>query len=166
MFTQIGFVTLLPLVPLTQHGASHENIEETISDIEHLVEDDIVRKDLVSLTLTLASLAFVGKKEEQDWLLRRFRMQHDILWDTPIYQLILEEGREEERTKLQKQERFTIQRIVKAKFPRLAQLAIDKTEAISDMEKLQNLNVYVSVAQTEADARQYLNEIDKQETNG
>ena len=92
-------------------------------------------------------------------------MQHDILWDTPIYQLILEEGREEERTKLQKQERTTVQRIVQAKFPRLSQLAIEKTQAASDMKKLQDLTVYLSIAQTEADARQYLLDIDKQDTN-
>ncbi len=80
-------------------------------------------------------------------------MQHDILWDTPIYQLILEEGREEERTKLQKQERVTVQRIVQAKFPSLAQLATEKTQTTSDMKKLQDLTVYLSIAQTEADAR-------------
>lgn len=92
-------------------------------------------------------------------------MQHGILWDTPIYQLILQEGREEERTKLQKQERITVQRIVKAKFPRLAELAIEKTQVTSDMNKLQDLTVYLSIAQTEADARQYLLDIDKPETN-
>ncbi len=165
LFKGTELVALLPLVPLTQNGASHEIIEETVNDIERLVEDETVSRDLISLTITLAPLAFLGKKEEQDWLVRRFRMQHDILWDTPIYQLILEEGREEERTKSQKQERTTVQRIVQAKFPRLSQLAIEKTQTTSDMKKLQDLTVYLSIAQTEADARQYLLDVDKQDTN-
>ncbi len=164
---------MLPLVPLTQNGATREAIEDTVSDIEQLVEDEIVRRDLVSLTITLASLAFLGKKEEQDWLVRRFRMQHDILWDTPIYQLILEEGREEgiqkgieqaNQKKIQDQ-RVLVQRIVQTKFSKIARLAIDKTEAIIDEKKLEDLNVYMSIAQTEADARQYLLDIDKQEPN-
>ena len=170
VFTQVELVALLPLVPLTRNGASHEAIEEAIADIEHLVEDEIVRTDLVSLTLTLASLAFIGKKEEQDWLLRRFRMQHDLLHDTPIYQLILEEGREEafeqaRQERLQEQ-RTTIQRIVQTKFPQIARLAIERTEVMTDSKKLQDLIVFMSIAQTEADARQYLNDVNKQDTNG
>ncbi len=167
-------VALLPLVPLTKDGATHEAIEETVSDIEHFVDDETVRRDLVSLTLTLASFAFLGKKEEQDWLVRRFRMQHDILWDTPIYQLILQEGREEgiqqgiQQTLQQKlqEQRALVQRVVQTKFPKIARLAIEKTDAIVDENKLQDLIVYMGIAQTEADARQYLLDIDKPETNG
>lgn len=166
----MGLVALLPLVPLTQNGATHEVIEETVSDIERLVQDEIVKNELVSLTLTLASLAFLGKKEEQDWLIRRFKMQHDLLHDTPIYQLILEEGREEGiQQTLQKKiqdQRIIVQRVVQTKFPKIARLAIEKTEVIADEKKLQDLIVYMSIAQTEADARQYLLDIDKQETNG
>ena len=96
-------------------------------------------------------------------------MQHDILWDTPIYQLILEEGREEglklaRQMKIQEQHTI-VQRIVQTKFPKIARLAIDKTEAIIDEKKLEDLNVYMSIAQTEADARQYLLDIDKQDTD-
>ncbi len=168
-------VALLPLVPLTQNGATHEVIEETVSDIEQTVADETVKNELVSLTLTLASLAFLGKKEEQDWLIRRFRMQHDLLHDTPIYQLILEEGREEGiqqgteqafQQALQKKiqdQRVLVQRIVQTKFPKIARLAIEKTDMIADEKKLQDLNVYMSIAQTEADARQYLLDIDKQD---
>jgi len=84
MLKQIGMVALLPLVPLTHDGAKHEAVEETVDDIENLVQDENVKRDLVSLTLALASLAFLGKKEDQNWLIRRFRMQHDLLSDTPF----------------------------------------------------------------------------------
>lgn len=104
-------------------------------------------------------------------------MQHDILWDTPIYQLILEEGREEgiqqgiqqgveqaHQKKIQEQ-RTIVQRVVQTKFPKIARLAIDKTEAILDEKKLEDLIIYMSIAQIEADARQYLLDIDKQDTD-
>ncbi len=181
LFKGTELVALLPLVPLTQNGATHEIIVETVNDIERLVENETVKNELVSLTLTLASLAFLGEKKEQDWLVRRFRMQHDLLHDTPIYQLILEEGREEgiqqglqqgiEQTlqqtlqqKLQDQ-RIIVQRIIQTKFPKIARLAIDKTDTIADEKKLQDLIVYMGIAQTETDARQYLLDIDKQDTN-
>ena len=169
LFKDTELVALLPLVPLTQNGAKHEIIEETVDDIERLVQNDTIKNELISLTLTLASLAFLGKKPEQDWLVRRFRMQHDLLHDTPIYQLILEEGREEgiqqaHQQKIQEQ-RVLVQRIVQTKFPKLARLAIDKTDAIVDEKKLLDLIVYMSVAQVEADARQYLLDIDKLETS-
>ncbi len=177
LFKGTELVALLPLVPLTPNGASHEIIEETVNDIERLVENETVKNELVSLTLTLASLAFLGEKKEQDWLVRRFRMQHDLLHDTPIYQLILEEGREEgiqqgiqqgveqAHQKQIQDQRIIVQRIIQTKFPKIARLAIDKTEAITDEEKLEDLNVYMSIAQTEADARQYLLDIDKQDTD-
>lgn len=100
-------------------------------------------------------------------------MQHDILWDTPIYQLILEEGREEgiQRgiqqgiQKMLQEQRDVIQRIVQTKFPKLARLAIEKTEVIADEKTLQDLTVYMGIAQTEADARQYLLDIEKQDAS-
>jgi predicted transposase YdaD len=169
MLKDVGLVALLPLLPLTREGATHDIIEETVDDIEHLTMDEMTKRDMISLTLTLASLAFIDKQEDQDWLIRRFRMQHDILWDTPIYQLILEEGREKGMQQGMQQalqeQRSTIQRIVQTKFPKLARLAIGKTEAIADKEKLQDLIVYMSIAQTEADAHQYLLDIDKADAN-
>ncbi len=177
LFKGTELVALLPLVPLTQNGATHRIIEETVTDIERLVENETTKNELVSLTLTLASLAFLGDKQEQDWLIRRFRMQHDLLHDTPIYQLILEEGREEgiqqgiqqgiqlaHQQKIQEQ-RNIVQRIVQTKFPKIARISIDKTNEMVDEKKLQDLIVYVSIAQNEEDARQYLLEIDTPETS-
>ena len=100
-------------------------------------------------------------------------MQHDILCDTPIYQLALEQGREvgiqkgiqqAHQEQLQEQ-RATVQRIVQAKFFKLARLAIRKTEAITNTEKLQDLIVYMGIVSNEADARQYLLDIDKPDAN-
>ncbi len=63
------------------------------------------------------------------------------------------------------EQRSIIQRVVQTKFPKLARLAIEKTEATSDITKLQDLNVYLSIAQTEADARQYLLDVNKQDAS-
>jgi len=63
------------------------------------------------------------------------------------------------------EQRSIIQRVVQTNFPKLARLAIEKTEATSDITKLQDLNVYLSIAQTEADARQYLLDVNKQDAS-
>lgn len=91
-------------------------------------------------------------------------MYQDILRDSEIYQMIMQEGIEEgiekerqlqQQQKLQDQRR-TIQRIVQTKFPKLARLAIEQTNAIMDSEKLEDLIVFMGLSQTEEEAQQYL----------
>jgi predicted transposase YdaD len=87
---------LLPLVPLAKGGAKREVIEEII--VRLTTQGGPARKELLALTRLFASLAF-DNQEDQEWLERRFEMLRDILRDTPAYQQLLEEGREEERQK-------------------------------------------------------------------
>ena len=91
-------------------------------------------------------------------------MYQDILRDSEIYQMIMQEGIEEgiekerqlqQQQKLQDQRR-TIQRIVQTKFPKLARLAIEQTNAITDPAKLEDLIVFMGLSQTEEEAHQYL----------
>lgn len=94
-------------------------------------------------------------------------MFHDILHDTPIYQLILKEGHEEGlqqgiqqeyQRKLQEQ-RMIILRVVQTKFPELARLAIEKTDKITNAETLQDMTVELSIASDSDPAREILNAI-------
>lgn len=87
-------------------------------------------------------------------------MYQDILRDSEIYQLIMQEGEEkgreaEHQRRLQDQRR-AILRIVQAKFPEQARCAIDRTNAINDPEELEDIIVYMGLAQTEDEAYQYL----------
>jgi len=92
------------------------------------------------------------------WLIRSFKKMHDILHDTPIYQLILEEGREkgleEGRAKLenaQKEERLNLRlilvNIVQARFPDLVDRVKAHTDAIEDITVLRQLAIKLGTAQ-------------------
>jgi hypothetical protein len=48
------------------------------------------------LTFGLASLILITEADQQ-WLVRRIEEIHDFLYDTPVYQHIMRQGREEER---------------------------------------------------------------------
>ncbi len=82
---------------------------------------------------------------------------HDILRETPIFQLILEEGREEGRL----EERLVTLRqsiiiIVQARFPALEQLAKEQVSISEKTEVLAALIASLSVALDEQEARSLL----------
>ena len=159
----VGSVGLLPLLSLTKEGGKTEIVDEAIVTIEQLSANEDQKANLLSITLTLAALALENEKD-RGWLRRRFRMYQDILRDSEIYQMIMQEGIEEgiekerqlqQQQKLQDQRR-TIQRIVQTKFPKLARLAIEQTNSITDSAKLEDLIVFMGLSQTEEEAHQYL----------
>jgi hypothetical protein len=85
-----GEINLLPLIPLTKGGATPESVSRMLNEL-----DTPEHKDLALVGFKLASLVFNQKSQDHlAWLVRSFKEMHDILHDTPIYQLILEEGRE------------------------------------------------------------------------
>jgi hypothetical protein len=109
--------------------------------------------ELVPIGYTLASLAFSREnRADQDWLLRRFHEMHDILRETPIYQEILKEGREEGLEAL----RQAVVDIIAQRFPKLAHLAKKQVAVVEDPELLRHVLVKVSVVQTAEEAKQHL----------
>ena len=104
---------------------------------------------------------------------------HDILRDTPIYQLILQEGRQEglvegiekgleqgiEKGLEQARQllRQTISTIVAERFPKLSKLARKQVVFVENTDVLQDLIVKLSVSQNEAEARQHLLAVDDEE---
>lgn len=154
-----GLVGLLPLLSLTKEGRRSEVVDEAIITIQESEIGEGQKANLLSITLTLAALAF-DTKEERSWLRRRFQMYQDILRDSEIYQMIMQEGeekgREEEHQRRLQDQRRAILRIVQAKFPDLARIAIDLTNTITDPEQLEDVTVYMGLAQTADEAYQYL----------
>ena len=154
-----GSIGLLPLLSLTKDGGKPDIVDEAITIIEESGEDEVKKANLLSITLTLAALAFEDEND-RDALRRRFQMYQDILHESEIYQMIMQEGIEKERLQQQLQQlelqRRTILRIVQTKFPKLARLAIEQTSAITDPEKLEDLIVFMGLSQTEEEAHQYL----------
>jgi len=168
---QTGLVGLYPLLILTRGGTRRTIVEKMFSVI-----GETGKTDLEVVGFTLASFAFTRlAEEEQDWLIRRFHKMHDILHDTPIYQLILKEGREEgleqareesleiiEQGKLEVL-RQTLVTIMEMRFPKLVRLAKKETSVIDDLDLLKALVVKMSIAHDAAEAKQFLLELDEDE---
>jgi flagellar biosynthesis/type III secretory pathway protein FliH len=91
--------------------------------------------------------------------------------ESPFFQEILQEGiqeglekgREEERKEQAAALRQTVIDIVSERFPKLARFASKQTLFVDDPALLRHLIFKLSLSQTQAEARQYLQEIDKDE---
>ncbi len=124
--------------------------------------DTSEHKELALLGYKLASLVFKRvNQDDLDWLIRSFKEMHDILRDTPIYQLILEEGFEEGLEKGRKEElRLMLANIVQERFPELANLAKERAATIEDINVLRQIVMKLGIMQDEDKIRQYLMTID------
>ncbi len=166
---------LLPLLPLTSNGANSEQIERmfhTIENAQDLAASD--KKELQLIGYTLASLIYRKKSpEEQAWLIRRFNDMHEILRDTPIYQAILQEGRQlgvQEGRQLGVQEgrqigvqegrqnelRKMIVAFAEARSARLRPLAEQQVQLIQSTSMLETLVLKVGLAQNAQEVEEVL----------
>ena len=98
-------------------------------------------------------------------------MMQDILHESEIYQLLMQEGLEkglEEGIQQQQEEELQVQRlslirIVQARFPTLARLASKRATSLKDLETLRELVVDVGASQTLKEVRKFLMEADKED---
>jgi predicted transposase YdaD len=152
-----GLLGILPLVPLALDGARREVVEEVIRRL--MQSGEPVRKELLALTRLFASLAFKSQ-EDQEWLKRRFAMLKDILRDTPAFQQILEEGREEgsalERQRRLQSFRPKVLDLVRVRYSELVALAQEKFALIQDVEVLEDLFLKIAIAGSVEDVRKVL----------
>ncbi len=166
---------LLPLLPLTRGGASREVTMKMFADLE-----TAGRTELVAIGATLASLVFSRENTtDLEWLHRRLSEMHNILRESPFYQEILQEGREEglqegreeglqeglEKGRQEKLQvlRDTLLNVVQARFPKMVRLAKGQAAIIDDPAALEGLIVKVSIAQKAKDARSALLEEDDED---
>jgi predicted transposase YdaD len=160
-----GLAGILPLVPLSLGGAQREVVEEII---ERLMQPgEPIRKELLALTRLFASLAFKSR-EDQKWLKRRFEMLKDILRETPAFQQILEEGREEgretgrkeglelERQRILQSLRQKLFDLVQVRYGELFALAQEHLPLVEQVEVLEDLFFKIAIATTTEDARKVL----------
>jgi hypothetical protein len=116
-----------------------------------------ITKELLALTQLFASLAFdKNDVDNQEWIIRRFTVLQDIFRDTPAYQYIIEEGREEERHARLQAQRKMLLTIVQARFPALYSLAQAQADQIQDVVVLEEVTTRVGSAQTVKEARHSL----------
>ncbi len=87
-------------------------------------------------------------------------MMHDILKESDIYQMILQEGREEGLQAT----RQTLLRFVQARFPKLVRFATKQIAVVKDAQVLDDLIYKIGLSSlTEAEARQLFADLDKEE---
>jgi len=150
-----GLKGLLPLIPFALNGARRDVVEELIMRL--LPAHDTVEKELLTLLQLFASLAFDAKDiASQEWLKRRFKVLNDILRETPAYQWILEEGREEERVERLRFLHDFLVETVQDRFPMLVSEAKILVERMQDVKVLEDLTRKISRAPTLEIAEQYL----------
>jgi predicted transposase YdaD len=126
-----------------------------------------IRKELLALTRLFASLAFKSQ-DDQEWLKRRFEMLKDILRETPAFQQILEEGREDgretgrkeglelERQRILQSLRQKLLDLVQVRHSELFSLAQEQLPFIQQVEVLEDLFLKIAIAPTLEDAREAL----------
>lgn len=151
-----GEVNLLPLLPLTRGGDTRNIVSNMLREL-----DIPEHRELALLDFKLASLIFKRKsREDLDWLIRSFKQMHDILHDTPIYQLILEEGREkgleEGRDEERRNLRMILVNIAQARFADLVDMVKVRTDSIEDINALRQLVINFGMAQSREQIQRYL----------
>jgi predicted transposase YdaD len=151
---QTGWIGVLPLVTLTDGGKQPEVVREMIDRLAVAEE-----YDLLAISEVVGGLAF-RKGPELEWFKRRFSMFQDILRDSPIYQEIVEQGREEERQRRIQEHRTFLMRLIQLHFPELEALAKQKADGIEDPDVLSAMNFKLLAAQTVEEARQILLGVD------
>lgn len=166
---RIGESTLIPLLPLTKGGATKQTVKRMFDEIQAFKDIEETRKaDLELIGYSLAALIFRRmKSKDQDWLARSFQQMHDILRDTPIYQMILQEGREEgreeasrmieeERKRVLDSQRVGLVDLVEARFPALKALAKAQAAQIESPPLLANLTIKIALTQSLEEAVEHL----------
>ena len=142
-----------------------------------VVEDMFARlhgernRHLATMGFLFAGLAFrrSRRKSDQEWLERRFSHMHDILRESPVYQWILDEGREEGREEgiqqgreegIQQGMQQAVINMVVARFPKLEPLARARITTVSNLERLQHLIIDLSIAHSQEEMERVLLSLD------
>ncbi len=152
----LGHVALYPLLPLTKDGATQEMVEamfERLPGEQH--------REFALIGFTFAAIMFRTLKQSSDleWLEMRFRHMHDIIRESPVYEWILAEGREEEKAQVLAQARQAVKDFVQEHFPELAQLADEVVATVDNLPQLVRLSIKLGGAQSAEQARQILSEL-------
>ncbi len=154
---RLRHMELLPLLPLTRGGMKREVVEDMFARLH-----GERNRHLATMGFLFATLAFrrAKRKDDQEWLERRFKSMHDILRESPAYQWILEEGREEGREEgIQAMQQAAIN-VVVARFPKLEPLARARITTVSNLERLQHLIIDLSIAHSQEEMERVLLSLD------
>ena len=154
-----GMTGLLPLMVLAKGGKSRTVVEEAITVIKTVEDEDT--RNLLSLTYIFAALAFV-KEADRHWLKRRFGMFEDALKDSWAYQEIWQEGEQVGEQKALREElrrqRLAILYLVRKNFPTIVEMVKERVNTIDRPDVLQGMILQLFSAETEEEVRRILSQ--------
>ena len=136
---QTGLVGLKPLFVLAKGGADPSIIKEVVTDL-----GEAQQFSLLSISKLFADLVFTDK--DQEWVERIFAMYSDPLSQTPTYQKLVKQGRNEG---LQQ----ALLEFIEARFPSLTDLARQKVPQVEKTDALNLLIKATAVAPDESVVR-------------
>lgn len=167
----LSSIGVLPLLPLTRGGSRPEVVEEVLQGIDQYAPNQESRKNLLTIALTLATLA-LKEPAHRDWIRKRFTMYQDLIRDTEIYQMIVAEGLQQgmqqgmqqglEKGAEQKQQeeaqklRQTLLEVFQIRFPELLALARKRIGPLTDLDTLNQLVRAMMLLESRDQARSVL----------
>jgi len=152
----LGHAVLYPLLPLTRGGATRKIVTQMFDllSAEHHHEFAVIGYLFAARTFQL-----LNQYSDLAWLQERVRHMSDFLSESPAYQWILTEGREEEKAKSIAQTRQAVVDFVQKRFPELAQLAAEVVATIDSPAQLVQLTGDLGGAQSVEQAHKILAEL-------
>lgn len=146
-------VELLPLLPLTQGGATREIV---VVMFDRLAGEQYHEFALIGFTFAAIMFRTLKQDSDLEWLEKRFRHMHDILRESPVYEWILDEGREEGiQQGVQAMQQAAINMVI-ARFAELESLARVRISALRDLERLQHLIIDLSISHSPEEMKRVL----------
>jgi hypothetical protein len=156
----LGHAVLYPLLPLTKGGATQKIVKEMLDLLSGEQHFDFA---VIGFLFATRTFQLFKQFSDLEWLQERFHHMHDFLRESPAYEWILtegrEEGREEEKAQGLAQMRQTVVEFVQERFPALAQLAEEIVATIDNLAQLGRLSIKLGGAQSAEQARQILIEL-------
>jgi len=153
---------LLPLALLTKGEVNSIIIRDTF---EELLANKLY--DLLPIGQTIAAWLLRGTNLE--WLKKEYSKMLDFFKDSPAYEWMTEDAREEGRQQLLTAQRQTLEEyrqilvaLIAKPFPQLARLAEKQVSAIKDQKRLQQLILRVNMAQDAAEVEVLLLDLDEE----
>jgi len=168
---RLGHLELLPLLPATRGGASHDIIEMMMERL--LGSDDT---ELAYYGYIMTGLIFKGQTSEIEWLERRYKMLDEKFSASPVYQWTIEKGiaigeergiaigeergitlgKSQTQAQTLAQMRKRVMDIVIARFSSLISLTNEIVALINDSDALFTLGINLAQAQSVEEARELL----------
>jgi len=149
-----GEIVLLPFVPLTEGGATREYVQRVLDELSGKGYEEFA---FVGFALARSVFTKAHNEDDYVWLVERYgamnSMIHDLLDEDPVYQAIMQKGRQEGLQEGLHNQQQTAITLVMAGFPDLEMLARAKISAVGDMKRLQQLilDLYLSHTQEEVE---------------